>query len=334
MPAEITMGVNGAEMMYVGETPWHGVGTKLDTPATAKEAIEAAHLDWEVSMQPIYIKREDGFQEISDKKAIVRTDTGKIFNVFTNQYTPVQNSESFKFFDGVVGAGEAIYHTAGSLKGGRRVWILAKLNGALKVSQDVLDKYILLVNSHDGTLALTMKMTAVRVVCNNTLQTALGGGRKDTFYSRHTPQIISKVTDARTILGLADVYFENLMMGINRLVEKQMNQTALDGFVSELFVRQEGGRQDALTQHSISETVKLFESGRGNDVIGVRGTAWAALNAVTEYVDHVKPVGRNLATAGARNVVVDDKRLHSAWFGTGSDIKQRAWDILQRISAN
>ena len=131
MPAEITETKGKAEMMYVGRTPWHGLGTQLDGPPTAAEAIAAASLDWTVEMVPVYL---DGGIEIPGKRAAVRTDTGLVMNVMSDRYTPLQNVDAFAFFDAVVGAGEAIYHTAGSLQGGRKVWALARLPGDLKVT--------------------------------------------------------------------------------------------------------------------------------------------------------------------------------------------------------
>jgi hypothetical protein len=118
MPAEITNTNGRDEMFYTGKTPWHGLGTKLDGPATAAEAIAAASLDWTVDTVPVYL---DGGVEIPGKKAVVRTDTGLVMNVMSDRYTPLQNVDAFAFFDAVVGAGEAIYHTAGSLQGGRKV---------------------------------------------------------------------------------------------------------------------------------------------------------------------------------------------------------------------
>ena len=122
---------------------------------------------------------DGGYVEVPHRKAVVRTDIRRVLAVMTDRYVPVQNREAFSFFDTVVSAGEAIYHTAGSLRGGRRIWVLAKLPGDLRVSQtDILEKYILLVNSHDGSAAVTMRPTTIRVVCNNTLTGAVGAARR------------------------------------------------------------------------------------------------------------------------------------------------------------
>ena len=330
MPAEITNTNGRDEMFYTGKTPWHGLGTKLDGPATAAEAIAAASLDWTVEMMPVYL---DGSVEIPGKKAVVRPDTGLVFNVMSDRYTPLQNVDAFAFFDAVVGAGEAIYHTAGSLQGGRKVWALAKLPGDIKVvGDDVLEKYVLLANSHDRSLAVTMQLTAVRVVCANTMSVALGSGQK--FRALHTPNISQKANEAREFLGLTEAYFENLMAGVNRLVETKINKTKVDEMVFKIFGLDETkaiNEQHFLSKHA-AETVKdLFHTGIGNDMKGVKGTAWAAYNAVTEYIDHVRPQGVRLDTARSTAGELGSKRLESAWFGKGAKIKQSAWDILTAV---
>ena len=330
MPAEITNTNGRDEMFYTGKPPWHGLGTKLEGPATAAEAIAAASLDWTVEMVPVYL---DGGVEIPGKKAVVRGDTGLVMNVMSDRYTPLQNVDAFAFFDAVVGAGEAIYHTAGSLQGGRKVWALAKLPGDIKVTgDDVLEKYILLANSHDGSLAVTMQLTAVRVVCANTMSVALGSGQK--FRALHTPNVISKANEAREFLGLTEVYFENLMAGVNRLVETKMNKAKVDEMVFKVFGLDETkaiAEQHFLPRHAAETVKELFHTGIGNDLKGVKGTAWAAYNAVTEYIDHVRPQGVRLDTARSTAGELGSKRLESAWFGNGAKIKQSAWDILTAV---
>lgn len=326
-----------AEMFYTGETPWHGLGTKLDKPQTAEEAIKEAGMDWEVVSQPVYISNNDdglSYRSVPGKQAIVRADSGDIFNILTKSYTPLQNRDAFAFFDKVVGEGQAIYHTAGTLGGGRRVWILAQLPGTLQVTKrDVLEKFVLLANSHDGSLAVHMKMTPIRVVCQNTLSAAL---EKDKgiqhFRTEHQGNLNQRIIEARGVLGLSEAYFARVMEGVNRLVATKMNQESLNAFLWELYELDpevELTDQFHLKQLSYNETVRLFEEGKGiADDPQVRGTAWAAYNAVTEWVDHYKPVGQSENTMGDKSVKVMDKRLDSAWFGSGAKVKARAWKEL------
>ena len=332
MAHELTTNAGKTEMFYTGDAPWHMLGTALDHVATAKEAIFAAGMDWGVEKYPVFWQDGDGMHAIGDKRAIIRGDTRAYFSVMGDGYTPVSNSAAFYFFDRVVGAGEATYHTAGSLNGGKRIWILAKLNGELAVTnKDVLEKYILLANSHDGSQALTMMFTPVRVVCSNTLRMAMG--HKDhAFYARHTERVFNRALEAREVLGLAEAYFANFEAGAARLVAKQLKSKDLEEMLRWVIhiPNEEAFLSDLhkTKQYAVDQITALFEKGRGNDMPGVKGTAWAAYNAVTEFVDYYRPAGKGAKTAGVMTAAVVDKRLNSAWFGSGSTIKERAWEHL------
>lgn len=334
MPANITINSQGnAEMFYTGETPWHRLGTRLDSPATADEAIKAASMDWDVVSRPVYIRDEDsGFISVGNKQAIVRADTKEVFNVFSRSYTPLQNRDAFKFFDQVVGAGQAIYHTAGSLGGGRRVWILAQLPGTLEAAPgDELHKYVLLSNSHDGSLAVSMKITPIRVVCQNTLEAALVGDNGKTFRTEHQGNVLNRVVEAREILELTSAYFDNFMAGVNQLVNTQINQSQLDVFTYKLFDLDPDvalSDQFHIKRMSVEQVNQLFEEGRGQDISSIRGTGWALYNAVTEYADYYRPVGSSQASFG--NAEFQDRRLDSSWFGPGAALKRKAWNLLQQ----
>ncbi len=175
-----------ARMFYWGGLPWHGLGTKLDGPATSAEAIKAAQLDSNVIKVPLCAVDKRGSAGVPDFFATVPEDGwGKlgcpVFGVVGKDYKPLQNVDAFRFFDSIVGMGAAVYHTAGALGNGSRVWILAKLPSSIRVvGEDVADKYLLLSNGHDGHTAIQIKFTPVRVVCQNTLTRALKGGGRST----------------------------------------------------------------------------------------------------------------------------------------------------------
>jgi len=343
MPANITVTGDKAEMMYVGKKPWHGLGTELLEVATAAEAIAAAGLDWEVNMEPVFAVRPEhrelreyyrankanmgvsekletlaqmsnSIEEIPNKRAAVRSEPRRHFGIFSKQYKPLQNADAFSFFDQVVGAGEAIYTTAGSLGGGARVWILAKLPGDLKLSNsEVLQKYILLCNSHDGSLAVTMKPTAIRVVCENTMSIALNGDTAKIFRAIHTTNVMQRVNQAREALGLQEAYFELMMRGIERLADTRMQESEVEPFLVKLFGQEENPENiSTKMKNNMDQVSSLFYGG----VATFGETRWDMMNAVTEYTDHWR--GSN-----------DEKRLDAAWFGSGKILKQTAWDMLE-----
>ncbi len=331
-------------MMYVGETPWHGLGTRLAEVATSAEAIAAAGLDWNVIQTPVYtglpvVQSAEGtfkytqiMKPVEGQLAIVRQDTEEVFAVMSDGYTPTQNRTSFVFFDAMVGAGEAIYHTAGSLKGGRRVWILAKLPGDLEIDGDVIEKHILLVNSHDGSRAFTVQQTPTRVVCQNTMNVTLSGDETQ-FKAKHTSGIMRRVNDARDLLGFSEAYYEMFMRGVERLVDARMTEGQMHDFSRDVLgiardAKAEDIREPATT--ALASLPVLFQAGQGNS----GQNAWHAYNAVVEYVDHIRPIGRSMASFQDRSVAVQDKRLDTAWFGTGAMLKQGAWNAAQRFALN
>jgi phage/plasmid-like protein (TIGR03299 family) len=314
-------------MFYTGADPWHRIGTKLDNPATAEEAISAARLDWEVEMLPTYIKSEGNPANgrPTGDFAIVRTDNSAVFTSgLSSRYQPLQNKDAFKFFDAVVGAGEAIYHTAGSLKGGRIIWILAKMNGDLGLEGDPAEKYIMLSNSHDGTRAIDMRFCVKRVVCMNTFKMAMGGSELNTRL-RHTGNVMNRVNQTRDLLGLSDAYFANFMRGMEKLVDTKL--TSMDAYkYFERVVAVNDKNPDSeiskKKKNIVEEIVNLYHGeGRGSELVTARGTAWGAFNAVSQYLEHDRPI-RGLE---AGSTVAVDSRLSSSFFGSGARTEAKAW---------
>ena len=165
-------------MMYVNEVPWHKLGTKLENPATAAEAIQAAGLDFNVVKKTLTTTAPD--LPVVGHYATVRTDNLQVLGVVGSRYEPIQNRDAFTTFDELVGEGEAIYHTAGVLGKGERIWILAKLPDYIRVNgDDLVEKFLLLTNSHDGSGPVRVKLTPIRVVCENTLTVALDGREQE-----------------------------------------------------------------------------------------------------------------------------------------------------------
>ena len=120
---EFQMAANVESMFYVRETPWHGLGVRVNEAPASKEALTAAGLDWNVIQEPIYTETEE---LINGYKANVRDSDRRVLGVVTDRYKVIQNTEAFAFTDSLLGEGVR-YETAGSLQGGRKVWLLAHM---------------------------------------------------------------------------------------------------------------------------------------------------------------------------------------------------------------
>ena len=169
----------GEAMMYVGDAPWHGLGTRFETaPKTSEEAIQAAKLDWQVLRVKLYAVDGTHWTQVPSRRALVPSDRwGKpdcpVFADVPDSYEPVQNEDAFRFFDPLIQQGKATYETAGGLGNGEKVWVLAKLTGDMEIAGDTLERYLLLSNGHNGRTAVQVMFTPIRVVCANTLSVAL-----------------------------------------------------------------------------------------------------------------------------------------------------------------
>jgi phage/plasmid-like protein (TIGR03299 family) len=272
-------------------------------------------------------------------RAVVRADTRHVMGVVGTSWRPVQNREAFAFLDGMVAEGEVQYHTAGALGAGNRVWLLAKLPGQIRVAgtDDVSEKYLLLANGHDGTLALRCLFTPVRVVCQNTLSLALRGQKAGAGVTlRHTGDVKSKLSEARRTLGLAEQFYTDLEAKANRLASVAMTSDRCRRYFEAVFPLPDEPEKHQWAVKSAREThdklLGLFERGKGADLRGVRHTLWAAYNAVTEYVDHAKPSYQDKKKSLEEN---RSARLDRIWFGAGASLKASAFEhAMAFASAN
>ena len=327
------MSANINSIMYYGEKPWHGIGTELDHAATSAEAIKAANLDWEVKSFPMYVDLNDSNGEMDLKKTevrgTVRMDTHDVLGVVGRLYSPIQNVEAFSFFDQVVGEGKAMYHVAGALGKGEIIWILAKVPGEMRIlrTDDIVEKYLLLTNNHDGKSVLKMYFSPIRVVCQNTLVLAnseLNKSQRDCVKIKHYPGLHEKVEAAKVVLGLVDRTFNELQAAYNKLASYPVNDEWLDIYVKALIPAKNEEDVNYKTVQIRDGILSRFES-ESNSLAGIKGTAWAAYNSVSEYSDHfsfVNPRDKSDKTA----------RLASSWLGRGADLKKKAFDIAVQLT--
>ena len=302
---------------YFGDTPWHGLGTRLEEPANAELAIQAAGLDYQVELQEMTTPRGS---VVPGRKAVVRSDTDDVLGVVSDSYTTIQNHECFSFLDSIVSAGELKYHTAGALGKGEKVWMLAKLPGEirLKDSEDVTEQYLLLSNSHDGRSALRVFFTPIRVVCANTLGAAERRGQGSGVSIVHKGDIRSRAAEARDLLGLASKFYSQTAELANVLASYYPTKNELDRYFEQLYPDRDAG-SSARAKNVRAQLMHLFEHGRGQQIPETRLTAWSAFNAVTEFVDHYRSCRGDSELSRRAN------RLNSAWFGSGVELKAQAW---------
>jgi phage/plasmid-like protein (TIGR03299 family) len=320
--------------MTVGPA-WHRLGKQLNAPATAAEALKFACLDWKVSKVPLFAGERE-HRPLAKHCAVVREDVwrrpdwspGKndgVLGVVGDSYEALQNEEAFRLFDPIVGQKAAAYHTAGALGKGERVWILAKLPEDIHViGDDITNKYLLLSNSHDGTSAVQIKFTPIRVVCENTLTQALSQG--PALRITHTRDLRERLMIARNLLKRIQMRYDELATVFQHMAKLPVNSGKLDEYLKGIFPdptqRQDENRhQRALQQvkYDREGSAYLFEKGRGNDEPKVKGTLWAAYNGVAEYIDY-----RRFGKAS------DDRQVNAIWFGEGYSAKARAFTVAQK----
>ena len=315
-----------AEMFYVASEgqPWHGHGTPVDQALTAEEALHASGLAAPVWSLPVFAQAPDGTMiPIPDRRANVRSDNRDVLEVVSDHYRIIQASEQFSILDALTGeAGGLRYHTAGAFGKGERQWILATLPGAVRIkgTDDVLGKYILAYNSHNGTSKFRILPTAIRVVCWNTASAALRRGQDDGIAIGHWGDPAAKIDEARRVLGLASDYFDAFGEGADLLASISPDtDTVRRYFEAALPAEDKSEAAISKAKRNHLALIGLFEAGRGQDMKGIKGTLWAAYNAVTEFADHHSRKASN-------------RRLRDNWIGTGAATKRHAWDLAIQLA--
>lgn len=315
MSHELEILENGEASMFSagGEVPWHGLGTVIeDEAARSAEALELAGLDWEVSKEPSYVVNgfvpgtEDddepaiNWQEVPNTYHIQRDRDGDVLGTVKGRYVPLQNKEAFAFGDDLLDDSGAHWITAGSLKGGSLVWMMAKLPEAIYIDgleDEAIQPYIMVSNGHDGSKSVEATVTPIRVVCNNTFTAALSGAKR-TFKIRHTKNMSGRINEAKRTLGITHAYMNELQALGTNLVNQKFSDAEFEKFLETLVPTEalqqeldasEKDKSIALTkalnkQEAIREVYKTTDN-----LQNIRGTKWGALQAVIDFNDHHIP---------------------------------------------
>jgi phage/plasmid-like protein (TIGR03299 family) len=324
-------------MAYVGATPWHGLGTAVTDEAAQYDHqlfIEKAELNWEADKRQLFRKVGDTILPANAWEVVRSTDGKVLADSVGERYTILQNKEAFAWFQPWLDAKEAALHTGGALFGGSRIWALAKVNrDPMEIAAgDVVEKYVLLSHSHDGSLAVRCGFTPIRVVCNNTLSMAHSDSASKLIRLKHSKNVHQNLENLRDVMNLINSEFEATAEQYRLLQRKSINQNDLRKYVKAVFAEdsviwtekertKEQKEVVSERQKNILDSVlELCETGKGNNLPSVRGTYWSAYNGVTEYLSYVN--GRN-----------EDNRLNSLWFGQNASMNKRALQTAVDMAA-
>ena len=320
----------------VNKRAWHGLGDEIPEGLTAAEAFEIAGLGWETELAPCYARLDGKSVELPGHFAHVRKDNREILGMVSGDYKPFENADLARLADSLVDADhQVLVETCGSLYGGRRVFVLVKLpKDIIVTSDDILEQYICVSNGHGGVAVLSAYPTRIRVVCANTLRASehslVQGGSW-----RHTGDFDEKVKQARQVLGLAAAETERFEEQVKLLVRTNMTiarqKSYMERVYDKCFGRVDVEHGDALTveklltrkKNILTEWEANLEDVR-QSMKSIRGTAWQAMNAITQWQDHER--GRHLTVHDS------DSRVHSNLFGIANKQKQVAYNMALALN--
>lgn len=272
-------------MVYVREKPWHGLGTRVEEAMTSKEALELSGLNWTIESKPVF---DGAGNVIAGYKANTRSSDNKVLGIVGNRYQIVQNAEAFEFTDALIGEGIK-YETAGSLMGGKKIWLLGKMPERYIVG-DKFEPYVCFSNTHDGTGAVRCCMTPIRVVCNNTLNMALSDAQRS-WSTRHVGDISAKLAEARMTLQLAEEYLKGLEETADKLANAKFTEGDMKKALDQLFpVPENATERQKKTAENAKEEIIICSL--RPDVAQFLNTKWGFVNAVSDYIGHSEPARR------------------------------------------
>ena len=293
---DITNGT--ASFVSARTAAWHQLGVTLPSEFTAEEAMKFGRLGgWNVRKTPLMASVEETGEllAVPDRFAVVRDNPVEprqdVLGIVGNRYEILQNEELTGLLDTLVDESGAHFDTAGAIKGGRWVFVTMKIPNCIKIGGvDPVDQYLAAMTTHDGSLPTTVMVTPVRIVCQNTLNLAFGQA-KNTLKVRHTRGAQKLlIQQAREALDFSYGYLDEFQKEAEMLINTTMTQSTFEQIITKEFGADEDAPKAVQTraEDRLDDMVELFSQSYTQE--GIRDTAWAGLNALTEYADHMLDV--------------------------------------------
>lgn len=302
-------------MAYAGAVPWHGLGKPVPADLSTNQMLDAAGLNWTVEKVPLYYMADAKKNKVFGKEALIRSSDNTLLDVVGSDWNPLQNSEAFEFFNDFVMAGDMEMHTAGALENGRRVWALAKVKDSFEVfKNDKIDQYLLLSNPHKYGQSIDVRMTPIRVVCNNTLTLALDSNVERMVKINHR-----QVFDAdyvKETLGVAKEKLESYKEAAKFLGSKRYTEKTIMDYFQKVFPTN-SKKEEAQQSRNATTAMEVLHTQPGAKY--GEGTWWQGFNTVTYMTDHL--LGRST-----------DTRLTSSWFGINRKKKIDALELAVEMA--
>lgn len=303
-----------AQMAWAGQTPWHGLGTKVPDDLTPEQMLEAAGLDWTVEKIPAYAE-VNGKRVDVGHSALVRSVDSKVLDVVSNDWNPYQNSDAFDFFNDFIAAGDMSMHTAGSLKGGQIVWALAKVNDGFSLfNGDNVESYLLFTNPHQYGKSIDVRFTPIRVVCNNTLTLSLNTQTEHLVRVSHRREFVPDTV--KEMLGIAKDKLSTYKEMAAFLGSKRYTNENIVEYFTRVFPMTTKTEEKKLSRNA-NMALEIIDQQPGAEYAA--GTFWSAFNTVSFMTDHV--LGRST-----------DTRLQSSWFGYNKTLKNNALELAVEMA--
>ena len=317
MAHEIEFVDGKAQMAYVGQVPWHGLGTRVPADLTPNQMLDAAGLNWTVrKVEATAYDFETDRLYTLDRAALIRNNDGKLLDVVSNDWNPVQNEEAFEFFNEFVAAGDMEMHTAGSLKDGQIVWGLAKVKQSFELFKgDKIDSYLLFSNFHKYGFSTDVRFTPIRVVCNNTLTLSLSSNVERMVKMSHRK--VFNPEDVKGMLGIATEKLATYKEMAQFLGSKKAKNENIVEYFTRIFPVSGSGDKKKEMSKNAKTAMGILHTQPGAEY--AEGTWWQPFNAVTYLTDHL--AGRSA-----------DTRLTSAWYGQNKNLKNKALELAVEMA--